>query len=985
MFNVISSHALDWGGEGDKVLLIPRPNVNKVNMSEEEKNLITPKGFSFNPAYDSRESRKYGSKVFYENKYDSSFYTYIGLPLDSKYKSDKYNYFELVDNHQAPLGVNGWKLMDDSYSRNLKHGYSPPNSIGGAWNPNGHAIVQEGPFEGKSGEFRYIGYTFAGTRVENPYFPPDRVSTVSYWDAKWIEKSWTPAGGNLLQASPYTEEKVGSEAFKVYQNWFREYLFPKYPQFVTVAQANGAAPGYEHIYWSKRLMWQVDPVNSSGVLVGWHNTGGNLRYRAFTIPEDDGGVPGKSARPNIRMSYFSISEVDKETGNKKLIAETKRSITVQNAKPTSNYISKYVVPGKTYELKATYKNMPSSITRDTFTNPTVLDYNAAYDDMIYKRVGWHEQYKDIVSYDRPTTIPSEGEANFTWEYTVPENKIKKEIMIMPMVSGDFSDNGDNYNPEDDSLSLTMKVMPEDLAIQDNIVLYDDKGNETDVPTPFRNHTIKVYVDKVVGVIPVGSETDSKNHYATVNITINDAVSNITEAYEAEAVLLPDGTVEIEAPAAPQSNYLKVCASINAIHTTSGQDTDISNNGPVCKVFRSETNFSVKNFKVSPGAITRPQGASAGSESLTFNFDLFNQNPAKEERSVRVVLSSGSKILKSVDVNIPPDQIYPVSWDISNVALSYGDVPFMVEVNPAPRKYTESKNDGSNPYTDNAAATSIIVNQNSGKIVQCKVVHTKNTWKQDYRINEWRGHEEEYKSCKTKQKCERVPQPDGTTKRECETVRYDCKMLKRCVTDKEWSETVTKSHYEEFKITKVLFKSKLTKDLNGGDGWVDITNGTPGKIKAGYGFELQVYTHYKTNRESNMPPGPWSTRCSGRSVSPGGSRTSSPNIISLKMPYNDTYNKPVFYNLYGNTISSAWDDRELKYTLPVRNAFGIKDVPQIFINETARDGIYNIKIDTDSFYGISDKPGSPPDLCDSKTIKIQVIGGGSDDLKTHIIQ
>lgn len=556
---------------------------------------------------------------------------------------------------------------------------------------------------------------------------------------------------------------------------------------------------------------------------------------------------------------------------------------------------------------------------------------------------------------------------------------------MPMVSGEFSEHGDNYDPEDDWLSLTMKIMPEDLAIQDNVVLYDDAGNETDVPTPFRNHTIKVYVDKVAGIVPVGSETDSKNPYATVNVTVNDAVSNITKSYEAEAVLMPDGTVEIEAPAAPQSHYLKVCASISAIHTTNGQDTDISNNGPVCKVFRSETNFSVKNFKVSPGAITRPQGAPAGSESLTFNFDLMNENPAKEERSVKVILSSGSRVLKSADVIIPPGQIYPVSWDVSSVPLSYGDIPFTVEVNPLPRKYTESKNDGSNPYADNIAATSIIVNQNAGTVVQCKVVHTKNTWKQDYRIREWRGYQEEYESCKRRRDCDYYTLPDGTEKKKCHWDYYDCKTLKRCVTTSDKTEIVTKSHYEEFKITKVLFKSKLTKDLNGGDGWVDITNGTPGKIKAGYGFELQIYTSYKTNRESAMPPGPWSTTCSGRSVSPGGSRTSSPSTISLKMPYNDTYNKPVYYNLYGNVVKSAWDDRELKYTLPVRNAFGVKDVPQIFINETARDGIYNIKIDTDSFYGISDKPGNPPDLCDSKTIKIQVIGGGSDDLKTHIVQ
>ena len=307
--------------------------------------------------------------------------------------------------------------------------------------------------------------------------------------------------------------------------------------------------------------------------------------------------------------------------------------------------------------------------------------------------------------------------------------------------------------------------------------------------------------------------------------------------------------------------------------------------------------------------------------------------------------------------------------LSNVPLSAGTHNFSVEVNPSPRKWLESVQGVSNPYADNVANNAIQV-YSPPPTVKCNVENTKNTWKTTYSIYEWWGYEDSY-------------WVNGYW-------NYNSKGQKTtwtpgyrhyyCVTTKTKSSSETINHYEEYKITNVFFKSKLTTDNNGG--WIDIKGGAEGKVKAGYGFEIKVVAKYTTN--INEAPKPWSSGCSGKWVSPITGTVKATEQITLTMPYKDLYGKEVKYTLNA-TKTGAWYDETQTYQMPVRDAFGLKQTREIFVNENAEDGKYKIKIETDgNFQGSYDKPYLKA-LCDIEEVNITIVGSNKDDLKTHITQ
>ncbi|TGV27340.1 hypothetical protein EN829_042655, partial [Mesorhizobium sp. M00.F.Ca.ET.186.01.1.1] len=223
----------------------------------------------------------------------------------------------------------------------------------------------------------------------------------------------------------------------------------------------------------------------------------------------------------------------------------------------------------------------------------------------------------------------------------------------------------------------------------------------------------------------------------------------------------------------------------------------------------------------------------------------------------------------------------------------------------------------------------------------------------------------------------------------------CHQHSYCVTtpDESWTETI--DYYERYTISAIMFRSKLTKDqairdgANPNDpnvGWVNIVNGKPGQVKAGYGFEIKYIVKYQTNVFSASPK-PWSATCSGKTVNPRhGAQVDAPDTIQVTMPFNDKSGQPVKYNLNSSSESGRWDNLTQTYEMPYHNAFNMKNTREVFINETAKDGNYPIRIDTyPFFYGSYDKPQTSKFLCDYKIVTIQVIGANTDDVKSHVTQ
>lgn len=974
--NIIQVNASGAPGGGSTTVKIWRNSTLLQSMPMSVQNEInkfdTPEAFYFHPVYGGQKRQHYGDRLFYESKYLGDYFIYTWKSAKNKNtiltNLTELDHSEFLENWQSAYGSGGWKLVNQSYSKNLKLGWTPPNDPSKnnySGDNKGHMIVQSGPYKGKHYEWRYMGYTYDGTPVVNPYFPADSPSNRKNWDCNFIIKSWEYPH-NLMQPSPYAPGRDLDDATR--KIWFEEYLFKQFPQYKTRAQKEGYT-GKEWEYWDARLMWQVDPVRGCGVLVGWHNTGGKPFYRTVYLTSNE--------KRNVRLIELAFYD---EEG--KLIAKATRDENASYAEPVTNYKSTELKRGGTYTVKATLKNMSDY---QTVTNPTILEYLIAYDAEVGKKDPWFEIDDIVNSIDTPTTIPAGGKAHFEWEYIVPED-VENKIQFVGNVPYEYYANYDNYDVDDDTLFLIFDIMKEDMEMINQIDLLDQWGNEVDYVMPGQVYNARFYVGKFKGETPVGESGNPKNPFSTINVTVKDGFSSNTFDSVAKDTLYPEQAVPIETgkKIVPKGSYVEVCAIIDEKHNELGQNDILTNDGPVCKKWVSILDFSIKDFEAIPKSIIRPYGQSAGKEDMSFKFKVALQALDGQSRNVKVVLYRGNTKLKEEMMWISPKEVYDVSWTVNNVPLFYGDVPFKVEVNPVPRQYVEINPNLSNPYINNAMTTSVNVKRNELPWNECKTINTYNSWTQEYYVYEWEGHIEEYD-------CGYWDCDYGWYECEWGHEHYGCideyyveRTCERCETDWEDESYPVRSHYESFEITHVYFRSKVTKDTQGG--WIDLLDqpNKAGKIKAGYGFELKVVTKYETNRYSNAPQ-PWSTKCSGKYVSPGYSIVNAPTTITLTMPYEDESGTPVYYNLVG-TKSGSWDDRTITYTLPSRKAIGMNDeVEKIYINEGARNGLYPIRIDTDpDFYGSYDKPYTRY-LCDRVTVYINIIGGGTDDLNTHIVQ
>lgn len=953
--NIEISHAALPGGQ-EKVILYER-DISKLDglpleTKEEILKYDTPEAFQFNPNHPDSKVRAnfYKGLKFYETKYLNRYYIYTwDNPYETKYQlatSDKLDRALMWENQQITYAFDGNYLAEPyNYTtgqgnNNLKTGSVPINGPIGdnylGYN-TGHMEVQSGKFKGKMFEWRYMGYTFNGTLLSNPHFPADVPSSRKLVD-KNILVEWWKAPYSLGNPSPYAPGEQSHISDATRKEWFENYLFAQRPEFVAKAREKGAKVGEEWAYWNQRLMWMTDPIRGNGLLMEWHQSSLGFFHGSVTLE-------ATSPKRNVRMVELAIYDSD---GN--FVANVTRSeATDGELKPVFNYKTTTLTPGQTYRFRAKIKNMSPY---PTVTNPTMAQILVALDNNVGAKEPVFDSDEIIDSYN-PIDDVMQGNryGHFQWEYTVP-SVTKNKIQLISTLPGDYYENFDNYDTDDDTLFLEFNITQEDMALDDFVELIDYRGNTTDVVVPGAPYSIRYKVSKVSGETPVGDANNPNNPYATINISVEDGVSSTNMIEVAKNTLQPNNSVNITTTqqVVPTGSYIKACAIINEKHHLNGQNADLSNDGPVCKSWSSTLDFSVHNFEIVPSSITLPYGHRNSTENVSFNFSVQLLSAENQSKNVKINLyketsSNRWTIIKSETVWVSPVTKSDLVWTIDDLPVSVGTVRYKVEVNPAPRQHIETNPDVANVYANNVLTSTLNTRENN-RPYDCTVVNNRNTWSQQYYVYQWSGHVEEY----------------------------------WCTTDWTTTNYPTISHYESFKITDIYFKSKLTTDTQGG--WVNILN-QPGKIKAGYGFELKITTKYETNRYSSAPKG-WTTRCSGKYVSPSYHTVVAPNIVTLTMPYKDTWGNPVYYNLNGST-SGSWDNRTAQYTLPYRDAFGIKSVPQIFVNETAKDGLYPMQISTpETFMGSPDKPYSKY-LCDKKTVYLQVIGGGSDDLKTHIVQ
>lgn len=204
---------------------------------------------------------------------------------------------------------------------------------------------------------------------------------------------------------------------------------------------------------------------------------------------------------------------------------------------------------------------------------------------------------------------------------------------------------------------------------------------------------------------------------------------------------------------------------------------------------------------------------------------------------------------------------------------------------------------------------------------------------------------------------------------------------------------TFNYSESYKIDSVKFKSKFTTDNKyGANGWVDlmkVNERDKAKIKAGYGYELQIDVTYKNDvfaqQSSDLRKIVNSTSLTGLRVSNKQSPANINNDIYVRLSDGTTLSAT---GIYGTTkafdatiIKSNDSTTTIRYTM--RN--NSKNEPmKIYTSENAKDGEYSINVFTPVQMGVG-TPASKKKLCDTQALKFTVQGSMYDDNNDHIVQ
>lgn len=921
-----------------------------------------PVWFYFNPNYkngdnqQTPQSKFYGTRKMWREVYPGGFVWYSIVPpsyTDPSLKDT--DMAQMLENRQKVLGEGGELLVKEAQDRklpyryNIKYGRIDPWTHSYKGYNSGSKTILYGDFKGKNYEWRFLGYDIRGTVIQNPYFPPDigykkylnntRHETALIFAKKnWIYHSWELSySKDVFGESPYNYDRN----LKI--KWVKDYLFRDYPEFKQVHS--------DPAWWADRFMPMTDPSKNTGFWLGWHKVNGHLYYVTL--------VTSPPKQPNLRLIEYSIYD------NKgKLVAQVTRGNGYNDIEAKQTIKQPFVHKGQTYRIKVKVRNMPD-VPNDIKNIPITLDEMYSFDDKIGLATGYSVEKIESQKAKAPhqNNLKTGETAEFEYTYTVPTSKQPEDrIQFHARIPGKFYLKGYNTNDEDDKASIILDIAPENLAVEFD-GYYDINKNPVDYVTPNFDMYVKYIVRKTEGTMPVKNPQLTVKVTDTKTSTINKTV-NATGVYDKNGKPIADRTLKNKGDYAvfwvaytPKVTRICTEASIPSKYAQQGVNGDPSDDyaKPACLI--NPDNIVVSNFHAKPKTVYLSKNQGSKSVQYTVTFDLTNFNYDKKDKVIPLVYTIDGKIVKTEEVPVQSLKTMKISRILPAVKVGKGKHIVQVEANPAPRKYVEYKinwrGEEVDPYLDNIGYDYVNVEVNRNDFA-CKIRHTANYWKTKFTIATWHGY----------------------------WVTYPCENHgSHTYCEKDWDYSYpTISFYEKQEIQHVFFRSKYTKDKQGG--WVDLLQ-QPGKIKAGYGFELKVVTKYETNTYNDTPK-PFDYGCSyGRHVSPQYSVVDPTARLKITMPFTDDSGKPIAIILDGNQ-TGPWYNTTTTYELEERTVIN-KPERKIYINEKTKNGKYNIRIETEPFYGSSDKPYTNALLCDVKNVTIEVIGSYLDDLNTHIVQ
>lgn len=999
------------------LIIVGSIQVNKIDVSAEVKlsGAGTDFGSDFNPISATyRPSEGYlNAGLWFKNPLDASQYlgsgstyqrnrTHIKNKKISLYGFDIY-YYEPVgygsaqyqgvpENLYAYIKRENY-FIDSSYhnfagydNRNLSKWQNYPNKYSySAWkNQTENSIYGKAqnrdPYLGVNGTWRFLGYNTSGESFENPFFPPDGLSSSMTHNSN-VGYFWIGIHNKIKPSGAYVPALYASKKSEYDSTFFYNKKVKAIERMMSTD--SGFSRGVLNYFtdntgrsdrtarwidggtitaqtWAEVLSLKTNPELETPVFHGYRVEGSNeLGYGSVIAP----------ASPDLNAD-IEVNEIRAYRGNTLVGRYTRDGGSV--------IYNHKISPGNSYRFEYVVKNVGKSTLN---VAPALLDTgfsvnaNALQNGQTSKFPENNSAYNSTLKSKQTSKLTPGQTATFERTVSVPDN-VRSTWKASAYINQAHEKNLDNLFIENDWGFIRFgEVTLGDFSAED--IYYEDvNGNKVDNIIPGEKYKV-CYTFKYTG------ETLDKPHDLNFEGKITRYLPQSSGAsdtkvfkFNKEKVTLTKNMpnlvfktdlIVFEQPKATAVGTVKI--QNDAINSNTKNDS-------YSESFNDSYDFSVSNVSILPNS-EKP----LKDETITVGvkYDLTVKSPSYTSKDYDVtthiklpdnkVISVTDHVKTGTTKNIVHELQIPVS-KLNSGSKNYG---FEVTVNGDKKKWeddlsTQSNNKGKANLQILAPTNPTTFVNNTG----CPInTSDKNSWNVTHEIYNFSGNYVSYNKF------------DGSKTYEF----YNYKKGTASNSDKNYNES--------YNIDSVLFKSKFTTDNKyGSNGWVDLTKASEkdkAKIKAGYGYELQIDVSYKTNVFTNQPKATWNrnnNNSTGNTVSNLQTPANINNDIYVRTSDGKTLSATGMFGTtqaFNSTIlSNSKNEVKIRYTMKTKNTNGVTEPLKIFIDENTKDGTYGLNVFTPSMIGVGSS-ASKKELCDYEKLQFKVQGSMYDDNSDHIVQ
>ena len=820
----------------------------------------------------------------------------------------------------------------------------------------------------RNNEWRYLGYNMDGNPIENPYFQPDalfpdqhNLGTSRLVSGK-IHGTAAPSGSTEFD-DVVTTNFDASEFYNRKHDAIKRLINVdpslKNPTVFYQASPENFVPwtlststNTLAAQWAEILSLQSHPVYESPLFKGWNSAG----YYASAIAP---------AHPDIdKFVDLGVLSITVTEGNGTIVGYGWR---------TNTYEWKYkqyknISPNRTYNIEYAVHNHGDT---DSTINPTSLVTGFAINDNVSNNPAsefYPNNNADLTkTLSKSVTVKANSTIIYTRKVTTPTN-LRNGWQVTAYIPSSLKD--DNGVTTNDAGHIIFKnIELADVAAHE-IKFVDINGNETDKIIPGNDYKIKLsykYTGPTLNTsdppINLYFSADVERHYPQT-LTSDSKKYNFSKTriwpYDGQIFTFYTDYITFEQP------KTKVISSVNGGVTWTNSNGE---NDALEKTYNDIYNYKVENLKILNGTMYPLKN---GNVNVGISYDIVLEAPTHNTKEFDVeteINLNGKKVYVTDHVKNGRTSITRnVTMNVNALTSGSSNYPISVKTNSNKKKWEKDLSSQS----DNSKTAYLTVkapikpsdifgmSKNEGK-----------SWSKTHSKNIYSGLKKTYNSFLSK--------PFSF---------YDYGSGAKS--------SETKSYSDSYKIENVLFKSKFTTDKKyGSNGWVDLLNPSQknlAKIKAGYGYELEIIVAYKTNALSTQPK---ETRYANALKSSG---TTVSNLNTPANINNDIYVRTSDGKILSATgangtiqafnssvISQTDDEIKIKYTMKTKSLNRKTQPMQILISENAKDGTYRLDIATPLSNGVGITGENRSNILSKETVYFKVQGSMFDDAIDSIVQ